>query len=59
MYNNGDSNLLQYIFEWEPTKTTTKYYPDVYLSSQKIYEAQSQQQYFFLVGTDIDVVVID
>ena len=22
MYNNGDTNSLQYIFEWEPTKTT-------------------------------------
>ena len=32
-------------------------YPDVGLSRQKIYEAQSQQQDFLLVGTDIDFVV--
>ena len=32
MYDNGDTDLLQYIFEWEPTKTTKKAYPDVGLS---------------------------
>ena len=29
MYNNGDANLLHYIFKWEPTKATEKYYPAV------------------------------
>ena len=47
VYNNGDVNSLQYTFEWEPKKSTKKYYPDVVLSMQKIYEAQSQQQDFF------------
>ena len=42
MYNIGDVNLLQYIFKWEPTKTTTKYYPAVGVSREKIYAAQSQ-----------------
>ena len=49
MYNNVDANLLQYIFEWDPTKTTTKYYPAVDLSRQNIYEAQYQQKDFQLV----------
>ena len=56
MYNNGDANMLQYIFEKNPTKATTKSYPDVYLSRQKIYEVQYQQQEFLLVVTDIDFV---
>ena len=46
MYNNGDANSLQYNFEWEPTKTTTKYYPYVGLSRQKIYADHSQQKDF-------------
>ena len=29
MYNHGDVNLLQYIFEQEPTKTKTKSYPAI------------------------------
>ena len=29
MYINGGANLLQYIFEKEPTKTAKKSYPDV------------------------------
>ena len=34
-----------------------KYYPAVGLSTQKIDEAQYQQQDFLLVGTDIDFMV--
>ena len=29
MYNNGDANPIQYIFEREPTKTTKQYHPAV------------------------------
>ena len=57
IYNNGNTNSLQYIFEWEPAKTTKISYPAVGLSRQKIYVEQSQQQYLLLVGTDIDFVV--
>ena len=39
MYNNVDVNLLQYVFEWDPTKTTKNSYPDLGLSEQKIHEA--------------------
>ena len=49
MYNNGDVNLLQNIFEWEFMKTTQKYYQAVDLSRQKIYEAQPHKQGFVLV----------
>ena len=42
MYNDGDANLLQYIFELDPTKTTKTYYPDVgSLKAEDIYKAQS------------------
>ena len=34
-----------------------KYHPDVGLSRQKIDEAESQQQNFLLVGTDITLMV--
>ena len=39
-----------------PNFSTKKYYTAVYLSRQKIYEAQYRQQYFLLVGIDIDFV---
>ena len=57
IYNDGNANSLQYIFEWDPTKKTTKYYPDVGISGQKIDDAQYQQQDSLLIGTDIAFVV--
>ena len=57
MYNNGDANSLQYVFEWELTKTTKEPYPAVGISRQKIYVEQSQPQYVLLVSTDIYFVV--
>ena len=57
MHNNGDAKSLQYIFEWEPTKVTTKDYPYLGLSGQKTYAAQSQKKYFLLVDTDIGFIV--
>ena len=57
MHNNGDANSLQYIFECEPTEATTKAYPYLGLSGQKIYAAQSQKKYFLLVDTDIGFIV--
>ena len=59
LYNNGNANLLQYTYEWEPEKTTTKPYPAVGLSGQKIDEEQYQQQEFLFVGTDTSFGVIN
>ena len=38
-------------------ENTRKSYPYVGLSGQKVYDVQSQQQDFLLVGTDIAFVV--
>ena len=39
MYNNVNDNWLQYIFEWDPTKTTKQSYLAVGISTNKKYEA--------------------
>ena len=56
MYNNGDANLIQYIFEREPTKTNQSS-PDLGLSMQNIDGAQPWQKDFLLVGTNIAFAV--
>ena len=57
MYNNVDANLLQYIFEWKPTKTATKNLPNCSsLKAEYIYAAISAEIYF-LVGIEIDFVI--
>ena len=50
MYNNGHASFPQYISEWDPTKTTKKYYSSVGLSTQKIYAEQYQKLGFLLVA---------
>ena len=57
LYINGDARFIQYIFQLEPMKTTTKYYPAVGISRQKMDEARSWQQDLLLFCTDIDLVV--
>ena len=56
MYNKGDANLLQYIFDWNPTKTTKILPSCSYLKAENIW-GEISATIILLVWTDIDFLV--